>query len=145
MVIAEQGSPGIYPAMSGHNIMCVATALLETGMVPILEPVSEFALDLPAGLVRVRADCAGGKAIRVTLRNAPAFCRPEDMDVVVDVPHVGKVTLDPDPDPGPKPSPDPDPNPNPNCARGQGDARHRVRRHANPNYRPKPNPSPNPR
>lgn len=92
VVIAEQGA--IYPAMSGHNIMCVATALLETGMVQMREPVTEFALDLPAGLVRVSARCAAGKAVRVTLRNAPAFCRPEDMDVTVDVPHFGKVSLD---------------------------------------------------
>lgn len=93
VVIAEQGK--IYPAMSGHNIMCVATALLETGMVPMEDgPTTEFALDLPAGLVRVRADCAQGKAQRIELRNAPAFCRPEDMDVVLDVPHVGRVTVD---------------------------------------------------
>ena len=93
VVIAEQGF--IYPAMSGHNIMCVATALLETGMVPMADgPTTEFALDLPAGLVRVRASCAHGKATRIELRNAPAFCRPRDMDVVLDVPHVGRVTCD---------------------------------------------------
>ena len=93
VLIAEQGF--IYPAMSGHNVICVATALLETGMVPMEEPRTEFALDLPAGLVRVSAECANGKAVRVTLRNAPSFCRPADMGVVVDVPHgVGKVTCD---------------------------------------------------
>lgn len=92
VIVAEQGN--IYPAMSGHNIMCVATALLETGMVPMKEPTTEFALELPAGLVGVTAECEGGKVRRVTLRNAPAFCRPEDMDVEIDVPHFGKVRAD---------------------------------------------------
>lgn len=36
-VILEQNK--VYPAMSGHNTICVATALLETGMVPMTEPV----------------------------------------------------------------------------------------------------------
>lgn len=92
VIVAEQGM--IYPAMSGHNIMCVATALLESGMVPMGEPISEFGLDLPAGLVHVRADCAHGKATRITLRNAPAFCRPCDMDVRIDVPTIGSVDVD---------------------------------------------------
>lgn len=48
MVVAEQGK--IYPAMSGHNVICVATALLETGMVPIERgsATTTFHLDLPA-------------------------------------------------------------------------------------------------
>src|SRR5512135_2990334 len=50
-----------YPAMSGSNTICVATALLETGMVPMREPVTDLLLEAPAGLIRVRADCAGGK------------------------------------------------------------------------------------
>ena len=94
VVVAEQAK--IYPAMSGHNIICTATVLLETGMVPMAPDgvPTTFALDLPAGLVRVTAHCRAGRAESVTLQNAPAFCRPEDRDVVVDVPHVGKVTVD---------------------------------------------------
>ena len=92
VVIAEQGC--IYPLMSGHNMMCVATALLESGMVQMVEPSTEFALDTPAGLVAVHADCRAGKATRITLRNAPAYCRPRDMDFEVDVPHHGKVRVD---------------------------------------------------
>ena len=92
VIIAEQGF--IYPAMSGHNMICVATALLESGMVPMQEPTTEFALETPAGLVRVHAECAHGKAVRITLRNAPAFCRPQDMDVRVEVPEIGEVRVD---------------------------------------------------
>ena len=40
-----------YPPMSGTNTICVATTLLETGMLPMTEPVTEFILEAPAGLV----------------------------------------------------------------------------------------------
>ena len=92
VVIAEQGR--VYPAMSGHNLMCVATVLLETGMVPMQEPGTDFDLETPAGLVSVRASCKHGKVVQVTLQNVASFCRPEDMDVDVEVPDIGKVTLD---------------------------------------------------
>ena len=92
VLIAEQGH--VYPAMSGHNLMCVATVLLETGMVPMSEPSTGFDLETPAGLVSVRADCKHGKVVQVTLRNIASFCRPEDMDVDIEVPEIGKVRLD---------------------------------------------------
>ena len=39
-VILEQGK--IYPAMSGHNTICVATALIETGMATESARASSF-------------------------------------------------------------------------------------------------------
>src|SRR5438034_165173 len=58
-----------YPPMSGTNTICVATALLETGMLPMREPVTELVLEAPAGLIRVRADCRDGKVTAVTFKN----------------------------------------------------------------------------
>src|SRR5438105_5773816 len=81
-----------YPGMSGSNTICVATVLLETGMLPMREPVTDLVLETPAGLVRVRAECAGGKVRRVTFRNVPAFA--VHLDAVVEVPHLGPVTVD---------------------------------------------------
>src|SRR5512143_3359359 len=69
-VIMEQTE---YPGMSGTNTICVTTVLLETGMVPMKEPVTELTLEALAGLIRVRADCAGGKVRSVTFQNVPAF------------------------------------------------------------------------
>src|ERR671925_460462 len=57
-VIMEQVE---YPGMSGSNTICVTTVLLETGILPMREPVTELTLETPAGLVRVRADCENGK------------------------------------------------------------------------------------
>ncbi|HXG04993.1 MAG TPA: proline racemase family protein [Candidatus Binatia bacterium] len=88
-VIMEQTE---YPGMSGTNTMCVATVLLETGMVPMREPVTELVLEAPAGLIRVRAECAGGRVTRVTFRNVPAFA--VYLDRPVEVPQLGTVTVD---------------------------------------------------
>ena len=81
-----------YPAMSGSNTICVATVLIETGMVAASEPVTELVLEAPAGLIRVRADVEGGKVTLVTFRNVPAFAL--HLDAVVDVPGLGRVTVD---------------------------------------------------
>jgi proline racemase len=61
------------PPMSGSNCICVATVLLDTGLVKMHEPETRFTLEAPAGLVEITARCAGGKARAITLRNVPAF------------------------------------------------------------------------
>lgn len=88
-VIMEQTE---YPGMSGTNTICVTTVLLETGMVPMVEPVTHLALESPAGLIRVRADCEAGKVRRVTFRNVPAFA--VQLDRTIAVPHLGPVKVD---------------------------------------------------
>ena len=49
----------------------MATVLLETGMIPMREPVTEFQLEAPAGLIGIRADCRDGKVTQVTFRTSP--------------------------------------------------------------------------
>ena len=65
--------PTEYPPMSGSNTMCIATVLLETGVIPMVEPETRFRLDMPAGPVDIVAECRGGKCVSVTLKNVPAF------------------------------------------------------------------------
>jgi proline racemase len=88
-VIMEQTE---YPAMSGSNAICVATALLETGMLPMLEPVTELTLETPAGLIGVTADVKDGKVTSVTFENVPAFAVYLDAELIV--PELGRVTVD---------------------------------------------------
>ena len=88
-VIMEQTE---YPPMSGTNTICVTTVLLETGMLPMKEPVTELVLESPAGLVRVRADVSNGKVTTVTFQNVPAFA--VHLDTKVEVPTLGTVTVD---------------------------------------------------
>src|SRR5712691_4589642 len=65
--------PTEYPAMSGSNTICVATVLLETGMVELREPETILRLEAPAGVVEVRAECRDGRVASVELTNVPAF------------------------------------------------------------------------
>ena len=88
-VIMEQVE---YPGMSGTNTMCTVTVLLETGMLSMVEPVTTLTLETPAGLIRVRADCADGKVTAVTFRNLPAFAT--HLDARVEVPQLGTVSVD---------------------------------------------------
>ncbi len=88
-VIMEQVE---YPGMSGTNTICVATVLLETGMVPMKEPVTKLVLEAPAGLIRVRAECEGGRVTKVTFRNVPAFAVHVNKEI--DVPHLGRAVVD---------------------------------------------------
>ena len=81
-----------YPAMSGSNTICVTTVLLETGILPMTEPVTELTLESPAGLVKVRADCANGKVTRVTFENVPSFAL--HLNVPVEVPNIGTIKVD---------------------------------------------------
>ncbi len=78
--------------MSGGNIMSVATVLLETGMIPMVEPVTEFNLETAAGLVGLRCNVRDGKVLDVTFTNQPAF--PLHRDAMIDVPGLGSVRVD---------------------------------------------------
>ena len=50
--------PTEYPLMSGSNTICVATVLLETGLVELREPETAVRLEAPAGVVEVRRPVA---------------------------------------------------------------------------------------
>ena len=79
------------PPMSGSNCICVATVLLETGLIPMREPETRFVLEAPAGLVRVRARCRAGKAESITLLNVPSFA--DRIGAELDVPDVGVLRV----------------------------------------------------
>lgn len=81
-----------YAPMSGSNTICTATVLLETGMVPMKEPMTQLTLDTAAGLVTVKAECEAGKCKNVAFDNVPAFVFELDYQVLV--PGLGEVTVD---------------------------------------------------
>ncbi|MDH2328118.1 proline racemase family protein [Cereibacter sp. SYSU M97828] len=80
------------PPMSGSNSICVSTVLLDTGIIPMTEPVTEMVLEAPGGLVRVRADCANGKAKRITVQNVPSFAGI--LAAPLEVEGLGTLTVD---------------------------------------------------
>ncbi|SDP37522.1 proline racemase [Nakamurella panacisegetis] len=78
--------------MCGHGTIGVATVLVETGMVPVVEPVTTIRLDTPAGLVIAEVQVRDGAAESVTLTNVPSFVL--GLDRTVEVAPFGKVRYD---------------------------------------------------
>ena len=65
--------PADTPPVSGSNAICVGTVLLDTGILPMREPLTEIVLEAPAGLIAITARCRAGKAEAISLRNVPSF------------------------------------------------------------------------
>jgi len=80
------------PPMSGSNSICVATVLLDAGLVPMQEPETHMVLEAPGGLVHVRAECKNGKAKRIHVQNVPSFAA--DLDQSLEVEGIGTLTVD---------------------------------------------------
>jgi proline racemase len=79
------------PPMSGSNCICVATVLLDTGIISMTEPETRMVLEAPAGLVEVAARCRQGKAEEITLQNVPAFA--DRIDVPLEVAGLGTLVV----------------------------------------------------
>lgn len=80
------------PPMSGSNSICVATVLLDTGIIPMTEPETRMVLEAPGGLVEVVARCAGGKAQSITVTNVPSFA--DRLGATLEVEGVGTLVVD---------------------------------------------------
>ncbi|MEV0084679.1 proline racemase family protein [Saccharopolyspora sp. NPDC050642] len=78
--------------MCGHGTIGVATVLVETGMVEVVEPVTTVRLDTPAGLVVAEVAVRDGQAESVTIRNVPSFA--VELDASVQVPGIGEMRYD---------------------------------------------------
>jgi proline racemase len=84
--------PTEYPPMSGSNTICVATVLLETGMVEMHEPETQLRLEAPAGVVDITAVCRDGRCESVEFTNVPCFA--DRLDAPIEVAGVGMVKVD---------------------------------------------------
>ena len=80
------------PPMSGSNSICVSTVLLETGIVPMIEPETRMVLEAPGGLVEVVAKCKDGKAERITVQNVASFV--DKLNATIEVEGVGTLIVD---------------------------------------------------
>ncbi len=84
--------PAHTPPMSGSNGICVATVLLETGIVEMVEPETRLTLEAPAGLVQVVAGCRDGKVESVRLTNVASFV--DRLDAPLEVAGHGTLVVD---------------------------------------------------
>ncbi len=81
-----------YSSMCGHGIIAMTTVAVETGMVPVVEPVTTVRIDAPAGLITAHASVEAGRVRSVAFHNVPSFVLA--LDRTVDVPGIGKVRYD---------------------------------------------------
>jgi proline racemase len=84
--------PTEYVPMSGSNTITTVTVLLETGIVPMIEPETIVKLDMPGGVVTATARCRNGKCESVQFQNVPCFAH--QLDAQIEVEGVGKVSVD---------------------------------------------------
>ncbi len=80
------------PPMSGSNAICVATVLLDTGILPMNQPESRIVLEAPGGIVKVSAQCRNGKAERVQITNVPSFV--DKLGASLEVTGIGTLAVD---------------------------------------------------
>ena len=80
------------PPMSGSNSICVSTVILNKGIVPMQEPITEFILEAPGGLVPIKAYCENGKANSIEIHNVASFA--DKIDVSLEVEGVGTLRVD---------------------------------------------------
>ncbi len=84
--------PEYTPPMSGSNSICVATVVLDSGLIAMREPVTEFVLEAPGGLVPVKAYCQDGKAQSIEVHNVASFA--DQLDASLEVDGLGTLTVD---------------------------------------------------
>ena len=80
------------PPMSGSNSICVSTVMLDTGLIQMQEPITEFILEAPGGLVPVKAFCENGKAKSIEIQNVASFA--DKLDVNLEIEGVGTLIVD---------------------------------------------------
>ncbi len=84
--------PTEYVPMSGSNLICTVTVILETGIVAIKEPETTVMVDTPAGPVKAVAECRDGRCRSVEFENVPSFV--DRLDAQIEVAGLGTVTAD---------------------------------------------------
>jgi proline racemase len=84
--------PADTPPMSGSNSICVATVLLNTGILPMQEPETRLVLEAPGGVIQATATCEGGKAKHIRITNVPSFA--DRLDANLEVEGVGTLVVD---------------------------------------------------
>ncbi len=80
------------PPMSGSNAICVATVVLETGIVAMTEPITKMTMESPGGLVKIIAQCSNGKVTQIKVHNVASFV--DQTNVPLEVPNIGTFLVD---------------------------------------------------
>jgi trans-L-3-hydroxyproline dehydratase len=81
-----------YSTMCGHGVIGIATVVLQTGMLPAIEPITTLRIDTPAGLVTAHARVHDGRVHSVYFQNVPSFVL--GLNELMEVPGLGQIRYD---------------------------------------------------
>ncbi|MDC0192898.1 proline racemase family protein [Pelagibacteraceae bacterium] len=79
------------PPMSGSNSICVATVLLEKNLIKSTEPLTNFTLEAPGGLIAIKAEVKNKITKSVEIENLPSFV--DLMDVKLKTKNYGEILV----------------------------------------------------
>lgn len=83
---------GSYLNMCGHGTIGIGMMAVDCGLVPVTEPVTHIAVDMPAGLVKIAVTVEDGAARDAAFVNVPAFLYRQDVEI--NVPGYGALNVD---------------------------------------------------
>ena len=79
------------PPMSGSNSICVSTVLLEKNFIQMKEPITEFLLEAPGGIIPIKAYCENKKVKFIEIKNLPSFV--DKLDVKIKTSSFGEINV----------------------------------------------------
>ena len=79
------------PPMSGSNSICVSTVLLEKNFIKMQKPITEFFLEAPGGLIKIKGYNKNNKVEYVEIQNLPSFV--DQLDVKLNTPSFGEIIV----------------------------------------------------
>jgi trans-L-3-hydroxyproline dehydratase len=80
-----------FSTMCGHGIIALSKVVLDTGILPAIEPETVLRVDTPAGQIVSRSRVVDGVVTGTSFRNVVSFA---DLDATVDVTGLGRVRYD---------------------------------------------------
>jgi len=81
-----------YTTMCGHAVIGAATTVVETGMLPAVEPETTVIFDTPVGLIYTQARVKEARVLEVSFNNTPVFVY--QLDARLSVADLGEVSVD---------------------------------------------------
>jgi len=81
-----------YLDMCIHGSMGAVRAVLEAGIVPMVEPKTTLKIDSPAGRIEAEVEVVNRRVKSITIENVPSFLFKQDFEV--EIPGVGDILLD---------------------------------------------------
>ena len=81
-----------YSTGCGHAVIALTKVIVETGLIPMMEPETEVKMDPPSGFIQSFSQVKNDEVTGVRFQNVPSFVQA--LDAEVDVQGFGKIKYD---------------------------------------------------